>query len=123
MEQTLTAIVLFLYGTFVSWVEERFGKFQDLTPSMKQLVNAILTIVVPGIALWLAPLWRPEFGIPEDAANALLYLLAPAAIWLFSQIAHYFDPSLWIRPGEALIDADDVNKVDVQGDSGWRALL
>lgn len=92
VETFLVGVVLFLYGAFVSWAEERFGKFQDLSPSAKQGVNTALTLVLPAIVQVVTPYWRPEFGAPDQVAQSLLYLIAPAFVWLSSQVAHRLDP-------------------------------
>lgn len=89
----LVAVVLFLYGTGTSWLQERFGGFQNLSPSVKQLVNSVINLVLPYIAVFVQPYWKPEFGNPEEVITSLLVLVAPFFVWVVSQLAHHFDPS------------------------------
>jgi hypothetical protein len=87
----LGMVVLAIYAWAISWIEERFGKFQDLPPNMKQLVNAIFGLVIPAVVLWLTPYWKPEFGALEPAVEQLLVVLTPIAVWLATQVFHYAD--------------------------------
>lgn len=86
--------VLTLYGSFVSWVQERNGSFEKLNPNQKQVINAVLTILVPIIVGFLLPMWGgSEQGLTEGV-NAVLLVFAPVFIWLVSQVAHYVDKLL-----------------------------
>lgn len=89
----LVAVITTGYGTAVSWAEERFGKFHDLSPSMKQFVNAALTLILPYIVVFVQPYWRLEFGNLEEVITSIVWLIVPALIWLVSQAAHAVDPS------------------------------
>ena len=91
----LQMLILGLYGVIISWVEERVGKFQDLSPRAKQLTNALLTYIVPALVLWLQGFWRPEFGDVTEFANSVVMLLIPAAVWFGSQAGHYIDK--WLK--------------------------
>ena len=93
--QLLNYIVL-IWGVFVSMVEERFGVFQGLEPRYKQLVNSLLTFVVPGLANWLMTKgWNVDvFGSAEEFSNALLVFVVPALIWMVSQVTHFVDMKL-----------------------------
>lgn len=87
----LSVFVLAIWGIGVSWIEERFGAFQNLSPSVKQLINSVLTFIVPAVVNFLTPIWRPELGDASEVVNAALFLVAPVVVWLFSQIGHYTD--------------------------------
>lgn len=86
--------VLAVYGVTVSWIQERFGKFQDLDSRTKQLVNGILTVIIPLIVVYLQPYWRPEYGNINETVNSFVLLIVPAIIWLASQLGHYLDQYL-----------------------------
>ncbi|MCL4296147.1 MAG: hypothetical protein KJ077_10485 [Anaerolineae bacterium] len=88
----LIGLVTVFYGTGTSFIQERFGKFHDLSPSVKQLVNAVINLVLPYVLVFLQPYWRPEFGEVNAAVTSLFFLVAPVAIWVVSQVAHRFDP-------------------------------
>lgn len=90
----LQLFVLALYGTFVSFVQERFGAFQDLSPRVKQLINSLLTFAVPAIVNFVIPIWRLEFGDSSEVVNSALLLVAPVFVWLVSQVAHAVDKKL-----------------------------
>lgn len=89
--EPLSVLVLGLIGAIVSWAEERYGKFQDLSPRAKQLTNAVLAFLVPVIVTWLGGVWRPEFGDLTEFVNSMAALLVPAVIWFGSQVGHYLD--------------------------------
>jgi len=94
----LLALVVVLYGFAVSWLEERFGVFQNLSPATKQLVNGLLGFFAPLVASLVVAMlgkWPEAVGTPEGLAQAILYLLAPVAVWLVTQVAHYTD--LWLK--------------------------
>jgi hypothetical protein len=82
-----------LWGVGISWGQEQAGWFQNLSPSWKSRVNGLATLVIPLVAQWLTPYWRPEFGDPETFAYNGLLLLLPLATWIASQIGHRFDPN------------------------------
>jgi len=90
----VSLFVLALYGSFVSFIEERFGSFQNLPANIKQLINSILAFVVPAIVNYLVPVWRPEFGEASEVAWAVSLLAAPVVVWLVSQLAHAIDRKL-----------------------------
>lgn len=91
----LLTLVIILYGSAVSWVQERFGKFQDLSPRAKQAVNAALGFFVPAIVtllLGVVKVWpTTDLGTPEEFVTFVLLLLAPFAVWLVTQVAHWVD--------------------------------
>lgn len=94
----MLALLIVLYGFAVSWIEERFGSFQDLSPSVKQVVNGLLGFFAPLVAAGVVALlgrWPEQIGTAEGLAQAVLYLAAPVAVWLVTQIAHYVD--LWLK--------------------------
>jgi len=98
MEDQLLTFVILVYGAAVSWIEERFGTFQDLDARTKQLVNAVFGFVVPALVVWVVPGvkallggWPVELGTPEAFTTSVLYLLVPVLIWLVTQAAHYID--------------------------------
>ena len=96
MTDPVALFVLALYGFAVSFVEERFGAFQNLPANIKQLVNAVLTFVVPAVVNYLNPIWQPEFGDASEVVQAVLLLAAPVVVWLVSQVAHAVDRK-WIK--------------------------
>jgi len=80
------------WGVFVSLLEERFGKFQDLSPKAKQLVNAVAAFIVPAVLLWwVNPWWQADWGNSEEFVNAIIVLIAPAFVWAFSQLTHIIE--------------------------------
>lgn len=93
----LLALLILLYGFGVSWAADRFGTFEKLSPSVKQLVIALVGFVVPLVVGFFTKAfgtWPDAIGTPESFVTALLMLLAPVAVWLMTQIAHYFDLAL-----------------------------
>lgn len=96
MTDPVALFILALYGFFVSFLEERFGAFQNLPANVKQLVNAVLTFVVPAIVNIVNPIWQPEFGDTSEVVRAVLLLAAPVVVWLISQVAHAVDRK-WIK--------------------------
>ena len=95
MTDPIALFILALYGFFVSFLEERFGAFQNLPANIKQLVNAVLAFVVPAIVQFVTPIWQPEFGDASEVVKAVLLLAAPVVVWLVSQVAHAIDRK-WI---------------------------
>jgi len=94
MEDPIVAFLVLVYGLFVAYVQERFGKFQDLNSNQKQLVTALTGFCVPlavNVVRFLFGEWPVELGSPEGLAGAVLMLLAPIAVWLWAQIAHQLD--------------------------------
>lgn len=94
----ILALVIFLYAAGVSWVEERVGRFQEMSPRNKQLVNALFGFVVPALVVWTKMIvgqWPAALGTPEEFVLAVLRFLAPVAVWLATQVVHYLD--LWFR--------------------------
>lgn len=92
----LLALIVLLYGFGVSWVAERFGSFDKLSPSVKQLVIALVGFVVPlvvSLATKLFGAWPDTIGTPEGFVTALFMLLAPVGVWIITQIAHFLDPA------------------------------
>ncbi len=90
----LLTLVIILYGSAVSWIQERFGSFQDLPARTKQLINAFLGFLVPAIVTGLLAFvneWPVGLGTPEEFVTFVLLLLAPFAVWLVTQVAHQFD--------------------------------
>ena len=96
MTDPVALFILALYGFAVSFVEERFGAFQNLPANIKQLVNPVLTFVVPAVVNYLNPIWQPEFGDASEVVQAVLLLAAPVVVWLVSQVAHAVDRK-WIK--------------------------
>lgn len=47
LQTFLVAIIVLGYGTATSFLQERFGKFNDLSPQVKQVVNSIINLVLP----------------------------------------------------------------------------
>ena len=92
--EPIPTFLIALYGTIISFLEERFGSFQSLPPNLKQLINSILTIIIPYIVLFFSPYWKLEFGNPDLFWQSILTLLSPFIIWLVSQLAHYGDKAL-----------------------------
>lgn len=96
--ESLQVVWLALLAMGISWIEERVGKFETLSPSVKQFINAGATLVVPVFVAWSAGWWAPAFGSAEGFFNNLIQLLAPAGIWLGSWLAsqgwHYIDKGL-----------------------------
>lgn len=90
----LVAVVIAGYGSVVSFLQERFGRFQDLTASQKQLINSVLTLVVPYLVAFFQPYWKLEFGDEQQVLSSALLLIAPALVWLTSQLAHAVDKRL-----------------------------
>ena len=91
---SLLAIVGFFYAAGTSYIQERFGKFQDLSPTKKQLVNSVLNFIVPAVAVFVQPYWKADFGSLDGALQSLFVLLVPVVVWLFSQVAHQIDKLL-----------------------------
>lgn len=91
---SVLAIVTFGYGAATSYLQERFGRYDLLTPAAKQLINAVINLVLPYIAVFVQPYWRIEFGDLNQALNSLLLLVAPLLVWFFSQLAHQVDKKL-----------------------------
>lgn len=83
--------IIVIWGVFAAFLQERFGKFQDLSPKTKQLINAVLTVVIPAAAAYLAPYWRPEFGDPTKVLTGGVIVLMPMIAWLASQVGHQID--------------------------------
>jgi hypothetical protein len=104
--EPLSALILALWGIVVAFVQERFGVFDDLSPRTKQLVNAVLAFIVPGLVIYLTPYWKPEFGDANAVVMAAFYILAPAAVWVVGQLAHQVDRLLqlggdWLKKNVA----------------------
>lgn len=93
-ESNVVILLAGLWGWIVSWMEERFGAFENLSPRWKQLVNSVLSLVVPLAAGLLAPHWRDSFGDLGGFTNEFLLVLALPAAWLASQLWHYADKLL-----------------------------
>lgn len=102
MEIFISSLAVVLWGTFASWVQERTGPFHNLSSLQRQISNYVLTLVLPAIVTAVAPYWLPEFGDAKIVVSSLFYLLVPIGVWLASQIAHHFDPLLWLRPNEEM---------------------
>jgi hypothetical protein len=99
MPQTdpVLAFVIVLYAFVISWVAERFGAFQDLSPTVKQLVVALAGFAVPLVVQVVTGVfgaWPDTIGTPEGLTQALFALAAPFAVWLITQVAHYADLAL-----------------------------
>lgn len=94
IEFPMTEIMVAFWGVFISLLQERFGKFQDLAPRTKQVVNAITAFVVPAIAIWwVNPWWQTNWGDSEEFTAALITLVAPAFVWALSQLTHLVESS------------------------------
>lgn len=94
LQSFLVAVIITGYGSAVSFLEERFGKFQDLSPTAKQAINSLLTLVLPYVLVFVQPYWRLEFGNPNEVITSAFLLVAPALVWLASQVAHAADKRL-----------------------------
>lgn len=92
MMMFLIGLVTVFYGTGTSFLQERFGKFHDLPPTVKQLANAVLNLILPYILVFVQPYWRPDFGELTAAVTSAFFLVVPVAVWVVSQIAHRLDP-------------------------------
>lgn len=90
---SLIAFITTVYGTAVSFIQERFGVYETLPANIKQLINAILNIVVPYVVVFVSGVWKPEFGNLEEVVTSVFLLLAPVLAWVVSQVAHSLDPS------------------------------
>ncbi len=88
---SVLAIVTAVYGMGTSYLQERFGSFQSLSPQIKQLLNALINLAIPYAAVAVQPYWRPDFGDLNAALQSLLLLFAPVLVWLFSQVGHQID--------------------------------
>jgi len=89
----MEVLLLALWAAFVSYVEERYGKFVELPPNVKQWVNASLAVILPAIVIWITnhPWWQADFGNPETLLTELAWLFVPVVLFLVNQIAHQFD--------------------------------
>jgi hypothetical protein len=90
-------LLVVLYAFAVSWITERFGSFQNLSPSVKQLVIALAGFAVPLVTTVVTALlgaWPDTVGTPDALTQALFILGAPFVVWLFTQLAHYADLAL-----------------------------
>lgn len=94
MTDPLALFVLAVYGLGVTFLQERFGAFQNLDARTKQLVNSVLAFVVPLVVNFVAPVWRPELGDASEVVNSALVLAAPVVVWLVSQVGHQVDRAL-----------------------------
>ena len=95
LQTFLVAVTVFLYGTGMSWVQERLPKWDSLPANVKQLINSVITFVLPGVVTIVSPYWEPEFGSIEGVFTSLMTLIiVPLGAWLVSQFAHYFDPKV-----------------------------
>jgi chromate transport protein ChrA len=99
MPQTvpLLQLIVLLYAVAVSWIEERFGKFQDLEPNQKQLFNALAGFAVPLVFSFVTGLlgkWPESIGTPGVFTLAVVSLVASVVVWLLTQVAHYADLAL-----------------------------
>ena len=88
METPISIFMLSIWAIAVSWIEERSGYFNRLSPSWKQAVNSVISAIVPALVVWSSGVWNPRLGSPVEFFGAILFLLVP---WLISQIAHYVD--------------------------------
>jgi len=94
----IVMLIILIYGVFVSFLEERFGAFERLLPSQKQFVNGVVGFFVPAVAsllTYLKTLGYTYQGTPQELAQAMIFLLAPAAVWVVTQIAHQIDK--WLK--------------------------
>ena len=80
------------WGLLVSFLEERFGKFQDLTPGQKQAVNAVLTFFLPIAVGFAGSYIDPKYAnVDQKAIVYMLLVLAPVLCYAASQAAHGID--------------------------------
>lgn len=91
MNDQMVIGVLMLWGVFISLVQERFGRFQDLSPRVKQVVNGVLTIGVPILVAYLRPYWQANYGDANEVLMSALIILSPMFIWIISQATHIID--------------------------------
>jgi hypothetical protein len=88
-------IITTLWGLLVSFLEERYGKFQDLTPGQKQAVNAVLTFFLPIAISFAASYIDPKYAnVNQQALVYVLLVLAPVVCYAASQAAHGVDKLL-----------------------------
>lgn len=87
-------VVVVVYGAGASFIQERFGAYQNLSPTLKQVLNTFWTAVLPYIIIMVQPYWKADWGSSEDAMTSLFMLLVPVAMWLVSQVAHAVDRKL-----------------------------
>lgn len=96
--EPITIVWLAILGIAISFIQERFGKFEELPAKYKQLINSIITLIVPVLVATVAGWWRPEFGDSAGFFTALLQFTAPVVIWLVtwlsSQLGHFLDKGL-----------------------------
>ena len=80
-----TVILAAVLGVLISYIEERIGVFQRLSPRAKQTVNTIVAGIVPLLV---------SVGVNQTAADQVgwvLLLVAPAVVYLGSQGGHQLD--------------------------------
>lgn len=81
-----------LYGLFISFAQERVGKFQKLEPKQKQLVNVLLTFIIPLLATIFGTL-AVNGNLDELLKNGTVAGV-PMLVWLVSQVGHQADRML-----------------------------
>jgi len=94
IDDPLAILVLALYAAGVSWIESELGAFQSLPTQWKSIWNALIAVAAPTVALWIAPVWRVEFGDAESVVTqAFMVIGVPLLMWLVNQAAYYL--KLW----------------------------
>jgi len=98
MEQLIqTLLVVVIWATSSSWGLDRLKFFEDkISPSGKQLINAIVNFGAPTLVVWLTPYWQTDFGDIGQFGVVVVSILAGAGVWVVSQIAHRIDTG-WIK--------------------------
>jgi NhaP-type Na+/H+ or K+/H+ antiporter len=86
------AAIALLIGAIASLIEERVGKFQEMSPGQKQAINAVVTYFLPLAVTFLATYVDPKYsGADQTALAGLVMLAAPVVCWGASQLAHWLD--------------------------------
>lgn len=90
--------IAFLIGFIASFVEERVGKFQELTKGQKEAVNAAVTYFVP-LAITLAATYidKRYAGADKEAISTLVITAAPLVCFAASQLAHWIDKRFFVK--------------------------
>ncbi len=78
-------MLLLLLGVFLSYVKERFGSFQNLSPERKKLVTLILTVVLP-----VRGSGTRNFENLQGLQGVITFIV-PAIVYVGSQWGHQID--------------------------------
>lgn len=89
--EAIQIFVFALVAIVISYVQERTGGYDKLAPWVKQVVNGVLSAVIPVAVGWSAGWWQPSFGDATEVWTQVAYLVVPVFVWLITQVAHQFD--------------------------------